>query len=246
MKKILLSLFIFCFSSLFVLADEVANEKKVPSKYKMITYDVFGGLMYGAGFASFDDVDETGISPDIRVNSLYLFAGADFYAGGYYDKIAKRYKEYLITPMFGVQFDYNVWNKSSDNGNIFTLKNHLNLLFRLGVLFKLKFDTNAKLYFLVGMAQNSLKVLGNHYILPPDGWMYDVKKVKDITALWGFGLDFIIKQHFLIGFEYRNIKFYHDNTYIKLDQYEDYPTSDNSFPLGLSMHYIMIKAGFAF
>ena len=162
LKNIFLSFYLFFSMCICAFASENNKNRNIESRYKTITYDVFGGIMYSAGFNKFEEISSSFMPT--KTHSLFVFAGIDLYAGGYYDKIAKRYKEYLITPMFGIQFDYNIWNKSNNN-DYFSLKNNFNLLVRLGVLFKLKFDTNAKLYFILGMAHNIFKNSDISYIM---------------------------------------------------------------------------------
>ena len=68
---------------------------------KKITYDIFGGLMYGVGFHDVYFFDSTA---KINTGNLSLLVGVDAYIGGYYDKVVKRYREYLIVRIFKHSF----------------------------------------------------------------------------------------------------------------------------------------------
>lgn len=242
MKKIFLYFCLFCLSSHISVASE-DNKQKVSSRYKTITYDVFGGLMYGFGFHGVHFFDSTA---KINTGNLSLLVGIDVYIGGYYDKVVKRYREYLIVPMAGVQFDYSLTNSNKTQINTMQIKNNLNLLFRLGALFKLKFDTNVKLYFLIGMTYNHVYVSNNVMLEYLAG--NEFSKVSLLNAVYGFGLDFTIKQHFLLGFEYRVAPLYKKKILLMKQEWNswfgDYVMTGDE--LDIIMQSFVIKAGFAF
>ena len=169
-------------------------------KYSTITYDIYAGVKIGH-FSHESANDGYGYFHDmVRMSKFQFsaFAGIDFYLGGYYDEYYKIKRERLISPLIGVQIDKNFGSLKATLGTSY--KEDFNILFKLGVVFKLKYDVNMKSYVLVGLSKN--KINGVDIVVSSED--YITKSVKteterSISPLAGAGLEFVIKQRFLVG-----------------------------------------------
>lgn len=176
-------------------------------KYSTITYDIYAGVKIGYFSHSYDAKDDYGYFQDmLRMSKFQVsaFAGIDFYLGGYYDEYYKIRRERLISPLIGVQIDKNFGSLKTTLGTSY--KEDFNILFKLGVVFKLKYDVNMKSYVLVGLSKN--KFTGVDIVSSLEDYVVaeSVETKRCVSHLVGAGLEFVIKQRFLVGTDvYANI-----------------------------------------
>ena len=166
-------------------------------KYSTITYDIYAGVKIGYFSHNYTE-DAYGYFQDMLQMSKFqfsAFAGIDFYLGGYYDEYYKIRRERLISPLIGVQIDKNFGSIKATRGTSY--KEDFNILFKLGAVFKLKYDVNMKSYVLVGLSKN--KFNGVDIVSLEDYIAKSVKTERFISPLVGAGLEFVIKQRFLVG-----------------------------------------------
>lgn len=266
---------LFCIFSLIFLiinifevrADEYSNDyetqqPKIESKYKFITFDLFGGVMYGGGVGDWGEQNMKN-----SVTGLYGFAGIDFYLGGYFDKFRKVNRERLISPLIGMQIDYNFL--PTEKTDCFSYADKFSLLFRLGVLFKLKYDINLKLYAIVGFNYGTFKMDNSSYGIPKYDFhsnanVGDIMYYNDTDSGYfnekhnvfapslGLGLEGVIKERILIGIDFRANTMEYTATGLAL--YEKYSetrsgASGNVFgktKIGMVKYSVLGKVGLVF
>ena len=269
MKKIksilILSIFLACFNLDLSLSAEQQKQQSYgtfgKAKYNFITFDLFGGVMYGYSLDDYKNDMTSAYDIKDTTQSLSLFAGIDFYFGGYFDKMRKRYREYLITPLVGVEFDYNVWNKTKTDIGEISNKDQYSFHTRIGGMFKLKGDINLKIYALLGFANTHIVGIAakdddaahgmvglrvyDDFLPGIDYSSYYGGKRTAYEFSYGFGIETTIKQVFLLGFEFRtreNSSILNDWTKAEIVTHDEWLLFINQ-----SMRYsMMFKAGFVF